>query len=129
MRLEQLQEEGEIPALDLEPALKQYYGKHMNDGTFVSWVAVLEGGIIATSGMSFVEKPPYYSNPTGRIDPFQHVYAQGIQAQGDCQSIAAKSGRRSKGIRLRRGSDHGFGCGRAAVRRLWVCTKAELSAI
>jgi hypothetical protein len=32
----------------------------MADGTFVSWLAVDGDKIIDTSGMSFVEKPPYY---------------------------------------------------------------------
>jgi GNAT superfamily N-acetyltransferase len=39
----------------------------MADGTFVSWLAVDGDKIIDTSGMSFVEKPPYYGCPSGRI--------------------------------------------------------------
>lgn len=39
----------------------------MADGTFVSWLAVDGDKIIGTSGMSFVEKPPYYGCPSGRI--------------------------------------------------------------
>lgn len=39
----------------------------MADGTFVSWIAVDGESIIATSGMSFVEKPPYFGCPSGRI--------------------------------------------------------------
>ena len=30
--------------------------------------------IIGTSGMSFVEKPPYYSNPTGKIGLLSSMY-------------------------------------------------------
>jgi GNAT superfamily N-acetyltransferase len=67
MRLEQLQEEGANPTIDLEPSLYAFYEKHVNDGTFISWLAVDGEKVIATSGMSFVEKPPYYSNPTGKI--------------------------------------------------------------
>ena len=46
----------------------------MADGTFVSWVAVKDGRIVGTSGMSFVEKPPYYGCPTGRIGLLSGMY-------------------------------------------------------
>lgn len=74
MRLKQLQEEGAEPILDLTPALEEYYGKHLKDGTFISWLAVEEDKIIGTSGMSFVEKPPYYSNPSGKIGLLSSMY-------------------------------------------------------
>ena len=67
MRIKQLREEGATEDIDLIPALKDYYGRHMADGTFVSWLAVDQEKIVGTSGMSFVEKPPYFSCPTGRI--------------------------------------------------------------
>ena len=67
MRIKQLREEGATEDIDLIPALKDYYGRHMADGTFVSWLAVDGKKIVGTSGMSFVEKPPYFSCPTGRL--------------------------------------------------------------
>ena len=67
MRIKQLREEGATEDIDLIPALKDYYSRHMADGTFVSWLAVDGEKIVGTSGMSFVEKPPYFSCPTGRI--------------------------------------------------------------
>ena len=67
MRINQLREEGATEDIDLIPALKDYYGRHMADGTFVSWLAVDGEKIVGTSGMSFVEKPPYFSCPTGKI--------------------------------------------------------------
>ena len=67
MRISQLREEGVMETIDLTPALKDYYERHMADGTFVSWLAVNEDRIIGTSGMSFVEKPSYYGCPNGRI--------------------------------------------------------------
>lgn len=57
MRINQLREEGAKEDIDLKPALLDYYTRHMKDGTFVSWIAVDNGKIIGTSGMSFVEKP------------------------------------------------------------------------
>ena len=67
MRIAQLREEGATEDLDLVPPLMDYYRRHMADGTFVSWLAVNGDRIIGTSGMSFVEKPPYFSCPSGRI--------------------------------------------------------------
>lgn len=67
MRINQLREEGATEDIDLTPALKDYYNRHMADGTFVSWLAIDNGKIIGTSGMSFVEKPPYFGCPSGTI--------------------------------------------------------------
>ena len=67
MRINQLREEGAKEDIDLVPALKDYYKRHMADGTFVSWLAVDDEEIIGTSGMSFVEKPPYFGCPSGKM--------------------------------------------------------------
>ena len=67
IRIGQLREEGAKEDIDLKPYLRDYYKRHMKDGTFVSWLAVDDGKIVGTSGMSFVEKPPYFSCPTGKI--------------------------------------------------------------
>ncbi|MBR1599566.1 MAG: GNAT family N-acetyltransferase [Lachnospiraceae bacterium] len=67
MRINQLREEGAKEEIDLEPALKDYYQRHMKYGTFISWIAVDGEKIIGTSGISIVEKPPYYGCPSGRI--------------------------------------------------------------
>ena len=72
MRITQLTEEytseGNVPPeVDLEAALWDFYHRHMADGTFVSWLAMDGEKIVGTSGMSFVEKPPYFSCPTGRL--------------------------------------------------------------
>lgn len=67
MRINQLREEGAKEEINLAPALKQYYMRHMADGTFVSWLAFDRDKIIGTSGMSFVEKPPYFGCPSGKI--------------------------------------------------------------
>lgn len=67
MRICQLREEGAQEDIDIRPALYVYYHRHMADGTFVSWLAVDNDTIVGTSGMSFVEKPPYYGCPSGKI--------------------------------------------------------------
>lgn len=67
MRINQLLEEGAKEDVDLYPALNDYYKRHMADGTFVAWLALDVDKIIGTSGMSFVEKPPYFGCPSGKI--------------------------------------------------------------
>ncbi len=67
MRINQLREEGAKEDIDLYPALNDYYKRHMADGTFVAWLAFDGNRIIGTSGMSFVEKPPYFGCPSGKI--------------------------------------------------------------
>lgn len=67
MRIHQLREEGAKENIDLRPALLDYYKRHMADGTFVSWLAFDGDKIIGTSGMSFVEKPPYFGCPSGKM--------------------------------------------------------------
>ena len=74
LRIAQLREEGATEELDLTPALMDYYHRHLADGTFVSWLAMDGKKIIGTSGMSFVEKPPYFSCPSGRIGLLSSMY-------------------------------------------------------
>ena len=74
MRISQLREEGATEDIDLAPSLKDYYVRHMADGTFVSWLAMDEDRIVGTSGMSFVEKPPYFGCPSGRIGLLSSMY-------------------------------------------------------
>ena len=74
LRIAQLREEGAKEDIDLRPALQDYYGRHLADGTFVSWLAVNGGRIVGTSGMSFVEKPPYFGCPNGKIGLLSSMY-------------------------------------------------------
>ena len=74
MRIQQLMEEGAKEEIDLVPALREYYMRHMADGTFVSWLAWDGENIIGTSGMSFVEKPPYFGCPSGKMGLLSSMY-------------------------------------------------------
>ena len=74
LRINQLREEGATEDIDLKSALVDYYDRHMSDGTFVSFLAVDGDKIVGTSGMSFVEKPPYVSCPTGKIGLLSSMY-------------------------------------------------------
>ncbi|MEE0100938.1 MAG: GNAT family N-acetyltransferase [Acutalibacteraceae bacterium] len=74
MRIQQLVEEGAKPSFDLKPYLLDYYSRHFDDGTFISWLAADGGRLVGTSGMSFVEKPPYYGCPSGKIGLLSSMY-------------------------------------------------------
>ena len=39
--MQQLQEEGAEATFDLKPHLQDYYIRHLQDNTFVSWLAIL----------------------------------------------------------------------------------------
>jgi GNAT superfamily N-acetyltransferase len=73
-RVAQLLEEGGRQSVDLRPALSDHYARHLSDGSFVSWVAFAGGRMVATSGVSIVEKPPWYGCPTGRIGLVSGMY-------------------------------------------------------
>ena len=76
MRIRQLREEGATEDVDLRPALRDYYRRHMADGSFFSWLAVDGGRIVATGGLSVVEKPPYFGCPSGRIGLLSSMFTE-----------------------------------------------------
>lgn len=77
LRIAQLRSESESAAnsdIDLTPALLDYYTRHMADGTFFGCIAVYDGEIVGTGGMSIVEKPPYFGCPSGKIGLLSSMY-------------------------------------------------------
>lgn len=74
MRILQLKEEDAEEVFDITDNLTDYYQTHIADETFIGWVAIYNGEVIGTSGMSFCKKPPYYSNPTGKIGLLSSMY-------------------------------------------------------
>lgn len=91
IRIGQLREEGTTENIDLRPALKDYYARHMADGTFVSWLAMDGEKIIGTSGMSFVEKPPYFGCPSGKIGLLSSMYtANEYRRQGIAKELLSR---------------------------------------
>lgn len=91
MRINQLREEGADEDIDLKPALKDYYERHMADGTFVSWIALDGDRIIGTSGMSFVEKPPYFGCPNGKIGLLSSMFtANSYRRRGIAKTLLEK---------------------------------------
>ena len=80
MRIDQLTEEytsqgRTVPqGVDLETSLKAFYEKNLDAGTYVSWLAFDGDKIVGTSGMSFAEKPPYFTCPSGKLGILSSMY-------------------------------------------------------
>ena len=48
--------------------------RNMAAGTYVSWLAFDGDKIVGTSGMSFAEKPPYFTCPSGKVGILSSMY-------------------------------------------------------
>ena len=91
IRIRQLREEGAKEDIDIKSALRDYYNRHLTDGTFVSWLALDGDKIIGTSGMSFVEKPPYFGCPNGRIGLLSSMFTEKeYRRQGIAKELLSK---------------------------------------
>ena len=91
MRITQLREEGATEDFDLVPALKDYYKRHMADGSFVSWLALDGEKIVGTSGMSIVEKPPYFGCPSGKIGLLSSMFTDSAyRRRGIAKTLLSK---------------------------------------
>jgi GNAT superfamily N-acetyltransferase len=55
---------------------KEYFINAFNEGSFVAWLAELNGEIIATSGICFYKVPPNKSCPNGRVAYIQNMYTK-----------------------------------------------------
>lgn len=74
LRIRQLREEGAKEQIDLAPALRDYYDRHLADGSFVAFLALDGERVVGTGAASFVEKPPYFGCPSGRIGLLSSMY-------------------------------------------------------
>lgn len=111
MRYNQLREEGAKEEIDIVPALKDYYTRHMADGTFVSWLAFDGECIIGTSGMSFVEKPPYFGCPSGKMGLLSSMFTNpAYRRKGIARELLSRVVNDARE----------YGC--QIIYRFWICT-------
>ena len=91
MRINQLREEGAKEDIDLTPDLRDYYLRHLSDGTFISWLALDNDRIIGTSGMSIVEKPPYFGCANGKIGLLSSMFTdKAYRRKGIAKTLLSK---------------------------------------
>ena len=53
---------------------RRFMARALADGSFVSWVAVQDGEIIATSGVSFYTLPPNKEYPDGKVAYISNMF-------------------------------------------------------
>ena len=68
-----------------------HYLRHLSDGTFISWLAMDEDRIIGTSGISIVEKPPYFGCPSGKIGLLSSMFTDKVyRRKGIAKALLSK---------------------------------------
>lgn len=58
----------------LRENIRSYFRMHLPDESFISWLCIHNGVIIGTSGITFYNLPPSYSNPTSHIGYIMNMY-------------------------------------------------------
>ncbi len=74
MRLTQLRDEGKEATCDIREALYSYFKEVVVTGSQSCFVAIEQERVIAMASISYFAKPPYYSNPTGKLGMVNGVY-------------------------------------------------------
>ncbi len=75
-RIKQLKSEGASSQNDILKNIADYYRTAMADGSFIAWVAVAENRVVATSGICFYKKPPYFQNKSGTLGEICSVFTE-----------------------------------------------------
>ena len=65
LRKQQLMDEGFSAIQNIDDELKDYFSRTLSDNSFISWVALKDDVIIATSGLCFYQLPPSFFNVSG----------------------------------------------------------------
>lgn len=56
--------------------LKDFFLDKMKSNEFIAWLAESDNEIIATSGLSFLQKPPHFINMTGKFAYIMNMYTK-----------------------------------------------------
>lgn len=111
MRKQQLLDEGLQAVTNINMELNDYFNSSLEDGTFISWIALDNDKIVATSGICFYQLPPTYSNPTGKTAYITNMFTlneyreQGLATKLFDMIIDEAKKRDYKIIRLHASSD------------------------
>ena len=87
LRKLQLTEEGIASSSNIDVELYDYFLENIVNDSFISWVAIEDDVIIATSGLCFYQLPPSFSNSTGKIAYITNMYTKNVYR---CKGIASK---------------------------------------
>ncbi len=79
-RIEFLKDFQELPSdeelLIFKENLKKFLIEKMVSDEFVAWLAVYDNEIVATSGISYLQRPPHFSNPSGKSAYIMNMYTK-----------------------------------------------------
>ena len=90
LRIAQLREEGG-DGPDLTEALRDYYRRHLADGSFFAFLGREGERILGTGGISIVEKPPWFACPSGKIGLLSSMYtAPDFRRRGIAKEILTR---------------------------------------
>ncbi len=59
-----------------QKSLRDFFLEKMKSNEYISWLAENENKIIATSGLSFLQRPPYFLNITGKFAYIMNMYTK-----------------------------------------------------
>ena len=76
LRKQQLLDEGNNGENNIDSDLRNYFLESIKNNTFISWVAIEDNEIIATSGLCFYQLPPTYSNPSGKVAYITNMFTK-----------------------------------------------------
>ncbi|WP_099202925.1 GNAT family N-acetyltransferase [Miniphocaeibacter massiliensis] len=74
LRKQQLIDEGMLDDKNIDNELKEYFYHNFNNNSYISWIAIEQGNIIATSGLCIYQLPPTYANPSGKKAYITNMY-------------------------------------------------------
>ena len=76
LRKKRLLDEGGNEEQNIDMQLNEYFLENIVDNTFISWIAIENNKIIATSGLCFYQLPPTFSNPSGKVAYITNMYTE-----------------------------------------------------
>lgn len=98
--------EEEFPKnMDIDTELLRYFKTSIEDDSYVGWLAVDKGEIVATSGVCFLQGPPTFSSPSGQVAYVTNMYTvPAYRRQGLASHLLSLviQEARDRGVRLAR---------------------------
>ena len=76
MRAEREDKPCPMSLVDFGELTRKYFMRHTPDDSFIAWVAIEDGEIIATSGMCIYHVPPTYGNSSGKVAYLVNLYTK-----------------------------------------------------
>ncbi len=96
-----------------------YFKNHLPDNSFISWIALDEGNIVATSGLCFFSAPPTFSNPSGNTAYVMNIYTKpGYRNRGLASKLMGHIIREAKSRKCGKLTLHASDMGRPIYEKL-----------